>query len=130
MPKDIPKITAVHYVSMIIPLVVLLVLYVHHRDAASKDLADERSKTKTIKFLLGVGMFFATLIACVHLQLIPVRYVRRVFPRWKQPPPMSKFMKTLILFSLLAFVIYPTAKFIRRRGIPPKGPQVHRLIAS
>ena len=41
MPQDIPKVTAVHYVSMIIPLVVLLVLYIHHRDAASKDIADE-----------------------------------------------------------------------------------------
>ena len=130
MPQNIPNVTATHYACMIVPLVILLVLYIHHRDASAKDIADERSKTKIIKFLLGLGMFFATLIAMVHLQLIPVRYVRKVFPRWRQPPPMSKFMKTIILFCLLAFVIYPTAKFIRKRGLPVKGPQVHRLVAS
>ena len=130
MPQEIPNVTATHYACMIVPLAILLVLYIHHRDASAKDIADDRSKTKVIKFLLGLGMFFATLVACVHLQLIPVRVVRKVFPRWKAPPPMSKFMKTVILFSLLAFVVYPTAKFIRKRGLPQRVPRVHRLVQS
>ncbi len=128
MPKEIPQITGLHYASMIIPVVLLLALYVHHREQNSKDLAEERGKTKRIKWLLFIGLIFATLIVCVHLRIIPVTWVRRIFPRWKMPPPMPKYMKVLIVFCFIAFIVYPTVKFIRRRNVPEGKPEIHKLM--
>ncbi len=128
MPKYIPQVTKLHWIACIIPVILLLVLYIHHREEMSKDLADERSKTKRIKGLLVVGVVFATIVICVHLRIIPVSWVRKIFPRWKMPPPMPKYMKVLIVFCFLAFIVYPMVKYFRRKNVPPPRPEVHRLL--
>jgi len=130
MPQDIPELTAAHYVSVIVPLVLLIVLTVHYRSAAESDSIAEHKETKNIRRLLLIGVTFAGVVIAIHLRIIPVRYVRVLFPRWKMPPPMSKAMKALIAFCFLAFIIYPTVKFLRRQGQVPRVPQVHKLITG
>jgi hypothetical protein len=130
MPQDIPELSAVHYMSVIVPLLLLLILTVHYKNANDADYAAELSETKNIRRLLVLGVFFAGIVIAIHLRIIPVRYVRVLFPRWKTPPPMSKAMKALIAFCFLAFIIYPTVKFIRRQGQVPRVPQVHKLLTG
>ncbi len=127
MPKYIPQITKLHYIAVILPLVGLLGLCIHHRQENAKDLAEEYSKTKRIRFMLGLGVVFSTIVICVHLRIIPVAWVRVLFPRWKVPPPMPKSLKILIVFCFLAFIVYPVVKFLRRKNVPPPRPEVHKL---
>jgi len=128
IPKDIPQITAYHYVSMLVPIILLLVLLVHQREASARDAQDEYAKTKTVKHLLAIGGIFAGLVIAVHMRIIPVRVVRVIFPRWKVPPPMSKAMKIAIFFCFVSFIVYPTVKFFRRQRRPPRDPQVHQYM--
>ncbi len=128
MPSYIPQLTPLHYICMIVPTVLFLVLYLHHRDSNAKDLAEEEQKMKSLKWLLGLGGLVATFVMCVHLQMIPARYVRAVFPQWKQPTPISKPMKILIVFVFMVFIVYPTYKFFRRRNEQgQREPRVHKF---
>ncbi len=128
MPQNIPQITMLHYVSTIVPVILLLALYVHHREQAARDLAEEHAKTKRIKVLLLIGLVFATFIVCVHLRIIPVSWVRVIFPRWRMPAPMPKYMKVLIVCSFIVFIVYPIVKFIRRKGAQEPKPEIHKLL--
>lgn len=126
MPKEIPVITRNHYALLIVPTVLLFLFFLKYRSWVTKDLAEERWRTKGIKGLLVCGVVLSSLVVAVQTQLIPPSVVRRFFPRWRVPPPMSKAMKILIVFCLVALVIYPTVKFFRTRK-PPAQPKVHRL---
>ncbi len=129
MPK-IPQVTMWHYMSVLVPIVLLLILFMYHKEQAAKDLADEISKTKRIRFLLLLGTMFAAIVVMVHLQIIPPRYVRILFPRWRQPPTMPKYLKIALVFCFLAFIVYPTIKFIRRMNISQRNPLVHRPVSD
>ncbi len=129
MPRHIPEITKWHYLSVLVPIGLLVWLYLHHREQSAKDLADEISKTKKIRMMLMVGTVFAGIVVMVHMQIIPPRYVRMLFPRWKQPPTMPKILKIILVFCFLVFVVYPTVKFIRRMNMPGRNPAVHRFLS-
>lgn len=124
MPQSIPDLSAFHYVCLLVPLALMLVLYVHQREAAARDEAEEQDRLNRIRVLLAVGAVFATAVAMVHLRLIPPSVVRRF---WRQPEPVSKPMKVAIILCLGALVLCPTAKLLWRTEKPESSPRVHRM---
>ncbi len=126
MPEYIPELTPLHYISMMVPVVLFMVLYVHHRESNARDLEEERQWTKRLTFLIMVGAVGSLVVMAVHLQVIPPSVVRKVFPQWKQPAPLSKPMKVLIIFLVMVFIVYPTVKFFRK-GPSDRDPRIHRL---
>ncbi len=127
MPDYIPQLTPLHYICMMVPVVLFLVLYLHHRESNAKDLEEERQWTNRLTVLVFVGAVGSLFVMAVHLQLVPPSMVRKVFPQWKQPAPLSTPMKILIIFIVMVFIVYPTVKFFRK-GPSDREPKIHRLL--
>ncbi len=131
MPQDIPAITPFHYLVLITPIVLLVVVYIHHREQVRKNLEEERDRARNIQVLLLIGTFLAGLFIGIHLRVVPSESVRLFFPGFKQPAPMHPVMKLLLLSCFAVFIVYPTLKYLyikrrmRSRSLP--GPEVHRI---
>ncbi len=127
MPKDIPNVTIVHYLCMLIPAMVFIILYVHHREQVARDQVAAEDEEKNIQKMLIFGTVFAAFVLCVHLQVIPSQIIRVFFPEYEQPTPMPINMKILVITCFALFIVYPTMKLIKDRLYRIPGPEVHRL---
>jgi len=127
MPQYIPQLTNAHYAAIVVPTLVLLYVYLKQKEHGSRDEQEEASLTDTIRTLLAVGMVGAGAVAACHLQIIPIRVVRKVFPRFQTGPPMSKPARFFIAMAFVLFVMLPTMRFFRTPAVQIRTPQVHRL---